>query len=87
MLATEGIFNLAERDITRTNYPKVKSSKSSIALGHSFLGAQTINHCAYHLSHLAILLQPCPSFPRVTAGCPHPLSAIPDFKRHTTYSA
>jgi len=45
MLATEGIFNLAERDITRTNYPKVKSSKSSIALGHSFLGAQTINHC------------------------------------------
>lgn len=44
ILATKGFFNLAERDIKRTNYPKVKPSKSNIVMGHNFLGAQMINH-------------------------------------------
>lgn len=44
ILATKGIFNLAERDIKRTNYQKVKPSKSNIVMGHNFLGAQMINH-------------------------------------------
>jgi len=42
--ATEEIFNLAEKDITRTNYQKVKHSKSNVVMGHNFLGAQMINH-------------------------------------------
>lgn len=37
--ATKGIFNLAERHITRTNYQKVKPSKSNVAMGHNFIGA------------------------------------------------
>lgn len=44
ILATKVIFNLAERDITRTNYRKVKPSKSNVVMGHNFVGAQMINH-------------------------------------------
>lgn len=43
ILATKGIFNLAKRDIKRTNYQKVNPSKSKGVMGHKFLGAQMIN--------------------------------------------
>lgn len=44
ILATKGIFNLAVRDIKRTDYQKAKPRKSNIVMGHNFLRAQMINH-------------------------------------------
>lgn len=54
--ATKGIFNLSESHITRTNYQKVKPSKSNVVMGHNFIGAQMINHWN--------------KTPRETVGCP-----------------